>query len=579
MGVPAHVRYTVVSEQHRVLIILDGIIAAAATYHLAVGPVTGIEIRPAGSPVKGTAVILTSRTALSILESFAMGETLVLRFTPGKKIRPLPSPPTAVDDHYPGEHATTSVPPVSIPAPRDALPEMIAGRILISRTIRLVVGGGQVIAINGLIRVAVGDPAMLDTVPVSNRELLVSGRSPGHTTMYIWEGTARLLAYAVDVVPSENPLAALERLLRSLLPGAAVTVTEVPAGRNSTAVRAAARTNGTESPNSPAYGTLPPPGSTTGMIPPIAPPIGVSSIPNMPESAADLPRPPVVPSEPQRVASEGPTLILSGTVETQMDFEKAERIAQAFAPVVVNLLNIHRPVQLKLRVEVVELSRSVLNSLGITWGGAQLVPGAPPSLNGGVYNLQLITAPGFGINGLDVLLAQIQALSQHGLARLLAEPTLVVLAGQQASLLLGGQVPIPIAGPYGSVTVDYKDFGVILTARPDYQDDGRVFMHIAPEVSTLDFTNAIKVSGFTLPALQVRRVETQISMLPAQTLVLGGLFQRQDSDVIQKIPLIGDLPIIGPLFRSRTFQHQESDLIIFITPMLVDAAGSQPAHP
>lgn len=101
-------------------------------------------------------------------------------------------------------------------------------------------------------------------------------------------------------------------------------------------------------------------------------------------------------------------------------------------------------------------------------------------------------------------------------------------------------------------------------------------MQITPEVSTLDFADAIKVSGFTIPALRVRRAQTVVSLLPTQTLVLGGLIQHQDTELVQKIPLLGDLPIIGELFRSTNFQRQESDLVIFVTPVLVEPAGSPP---
>jgi pilus assembly protein CpaC len=152
----------------------------------------------------------------------------------------------------------------------------------------------------------------------------------------------------------------------------------------------------------------------------------------------------------------------------------------------------------------------------------------------------------------------------------------VVLAGRTASLLLGGQVPVPVAGENGTVTIEYKDFGVILTARPEYEADGRVFLQITPEVSTLDFTDAIKVSGFLIPALRVRRAQTMVAMRPGETLVLGGLLQRDDVEMVQKIPLLGDLPIIGALFRSRSFQRQESDLMILVTPQIVESPPAPP---
>ncbi len=525
--------YLVTPHEDRIVVALDGVAAGDAAHPLALGPVTGVAVRPARGHAPLADVVVTTRVPLALTDSFLADGALVIRLAPGDAAAPFP--------------ARAAAAPAEPPAAREA-PGVIAGRAVIPRALSLEAGAGRVLQIDGLLRVAVSDPQVLGAVPVSSRELLVTGRSAGRTTMYVWEGSRRLLAYTVDVVPAADRIARLRRLLALLFPDAAVAVEEVPPAPGQAAPSPAAA-----SPVSPA-----PPVSRPTLSPPGGAP-GTSDAPSPPAPAG--------------------TLILSGTVETQMDRQRVEQVAHAFAPGVVDLLSVRRPVQLKLQVEVAELNRSALRSLGVTWGGGQQLPGASPSLNGGVYNLQVLTGPAAGTSGLDLLIAQIQALTQRGLARLLAEPSLVVLAGQAASLLLGGQVPIPVAGPNGTVTLEYKDFGVILDARADYQDDGRVFMQIAPEVSTLDFSNAIKVSGFTIPALRVRRAQTAVSMLPAQTLVLGGLLERQDADLVQKVPLLGDLPILGPLFRSRTFQRQESDLVIFVTPVLAETGGAPPNPP
>lgn len=133
-----------------------------------------------------------------------------------------------------------------------------------------------------------------------------------------------------------------------------------------------------------------------------------------------------------------------------------------------------------------------------------------------------------------------------------------------------------MAGPNGTVTIDYKDFGVILRVHPEYQDDGQGFLEVSPEVSTLDFADAIRVSGFTIPSLRVRRTQTVVSMRLGQTVVVGGLLQHQDAELVQKIPALGDLPVLGLLFRSRSFQGQESDLVIFVTPTLAPSVPSTP---
>jgi pilus assembly protein CpaC len=390
------------------------------------------------------------------------------------------------------------------------------------------------IAVRHLSRVAVSDPRIAGVVAVSAREVLVTARTPGRATLYIWDGQDRPLSYVIEVVAGHDAFRDLRRVLNALLPNAAITVTEVRAGRGA----------------APAPQAAPPPPAPYG------------------GAAAVAPAQPAAWAAPDS-GSDARGVVLSGSVDTQVDRAKAEDVARAFVPAVVNLLTIRRPIQFSLQVQVVELSRSAQQTLGIAWGGGQQAAGSPPSLNGGVYNLQILTAPGLSATGLDLLIAQLEALSQRGEAHMLARPGLVVLAGRSASLLLGGQVPVPVAGANGTVTVEYKDFGVILAVRPDVQDDGRVFLQITPEVSTLDFTSAVKVSGFEIPALRVRRVQTMVAIRPGETLVLGGLLQREDAEQVQKVPVLADLPIIGPLFRSRSFQHSESDLLILVTPEVI----------
>jgi len=543
VALPAPVRYATSAGADRVVITLDGVAAAPASHRLNVGPVTGVGVRVLGARV---AIEVTTRIAMEVTAASFDGPVLVVRL----------SPRTAA--HAPA--APVSGAPSTPPGGGGAAP-VGAGLAL-----TLEAGAGRLLGVAGLVRVAVADPQVLEVVPVSAQELLVTARAEGRTTMYVWDRTGRVWTYAVEVVPAAGRLDALRRLISTVVPTATVTVTEVPGG-------SAAGIGGA----APSAAPVPP--ALDPDAPALAAPIGGSAVP-LRDPAPPPAAPPAGPGPAPARGPEGPGgVVLTGSVETQIDREKIEAIARAFAPTVVDLLTVRRPLQLKLQVEVVELDRNALRNLGVTWGGGEPTPGAPPSLNGGVYNLQIITAPGAGTAGLDLLIAQLQALVQQGRARLLAEPNLMVMAGTSASLLLGGQVPIPVSGENGAVTIEYKDFGVILNARPDVQEDGRVFMRIAPEVSTLDFNNAVKVNGFTIPALSVRRVETVVSMRPSETLVLGGLLQHQDAQLIQKIPVLGDLPVIGPLFRSTQFQHQETDLVIFVTPTAVDATDAPAVQP
>ncbi len=540
---PAPVRYATSASGNRVVITLDGVAATPASHRINVGLVTGVGVRALGGHVL---IDVTTRAAMTVTAASFDGPNLVVRLAP-RAAAHVPAPPVRV------------APAASVPGPPaggNAAPPDVALALTLEE------GAGRLLDVAGLVRVAVADPQVLGVVPVSAEQLLVTARSQGRTTMYVWDRTGRIWTYAVEVAPASGLVDALRRLISTTVPTAAVTVTAVPGG-------------GPEGATLTAPSAAPAPPALDSNAPALSSPIAAPS--------RDAARSPAEAPGPGAVPARGPEgsggIVLSGSVETQADREKIEAIARAFAPTVVNLLTVRRPVQFQLQVEVVEIDRNALRNLGVTWGGGEQTPGFPPSLNGGVYNLQIITTPGLGTAGLDLLIAQLQALAQQGRAKLLAEPNLVVMAGTSASLLLGGQVPIPVAGDNGAVTVEYKDFGVILNARPDAQEDGRLFMRIAPEVSTLDYDNAIKVNGFTIPALRVRRVETVVSMRPSDTLVLGGLLQHQDAELIQKIPVLGDLPVIGPLFRSTQFQHQETELVIFVTPVTVAATDAPAAHP
>jgi Flp pilus assembly secretin CpaC len=545
--------YLLVRRTDRLEILLDPVSAAAANHTLAIGPVRSLRVRSiAGAPPRAEITVFT-KEPVEAADSFLDGRTLAVRLVPAlgrasAGARPKPAAPPA-ESRPQIDHEGRTISPTQ-------QAEHVAGRAALERTLTLDEGTGRLIDVNHLARVAVSEPRVVGVVPVSGRELLVTARAPGRATVYVWAADG-LVAYAVEVRAGDDPFRDLRRALAALLPDASITVTEI---------------HGTPSPAA----TPLPPGLPDSTPPPAAPragdpPAWMTSWPASPPPGGP-PAPPAVPPGARGV-------VLSGSVETQMDRAQAEQVARAFVSGVVNLLVVRRPVQFSLQVEVVELTRNAQEALGITWGGGQQAPGSPPSLNGGVYNFQILTSPGLSATGLDLLIAQIEALSQRGQARLLARPGLVVLAGRTASLLLGGQVPVPVAGENGTVTIEYKDFGVILTARPEYQSDGRVFLQITPEVSTLDFTDAIKVAGFAIPALRVRRAQTMVAMRPGETLVLGGLLQREDVELVQKLPLLGDLPIIGALFRSRSFQRQESDLMILVTPRIVESPAAPPAPP
>jgi pilus assembly protein CpaC len=167
----------------------------------------------------------------------------------------------------------------------------------------------------------------------------------------------------------------------------------------------------------------------------------------------------------------------------------------------------------------------------------------------------------------------IDALKENGLTKVLAEPTLITLSGRSASFLAGGEFPIPVpqsSGGIGSViTIEYKTFGVGLNFTPTVLGNGKINMMVNPEVSDLDFTRAVSIQGFIIPSINTRRVSTVIELGDGQSFAVAGLLKDDVREVVKKFPLLGDIPVLGALFRSTSFQKNETELVIIVTPHLV----------
>jgi pilus assembly protein CpaC len=210
----------------------------------------------------------------------------------------------------------------------------------------------------------------------------------------------------------------------------------------------------------------------------------------------------------------------------------------------------------------------------MTVGGANIQPGDATISSAVAAGVLSGTAPfGFlisrligGSNPLDVAL---NALEQKGLARSLAEPNLVALSGDTASFLAGGEFPVPVPGVLGQVTIDYKRYGVGLAFTPTVLRDGLINLKIEPEVSQLDTSHPVQVAGISVPPLIVRRASTTIELRDGQSFVLGGLLQNQSNTAQQQLPWLGDVPVLGALFRSAEYRKNETDLAIIVTPRLV----------
>ncbi len=297
-------------------------------------------------------------------------------------------------------------------------------------------------------------------------------------------------------------------------------------------------------------------------------------------------------------------IMLSGTAPDGPTVDKAVVIARQFGPDVINSVMVLQPQQVMLEVRFVEANRQAGRELGVQWNrfgdhsivniGNRLpttmlpVTSSGPNIAAGDLPISPVVAAGvlsgtapFGFmisriiaGGVSTDL-MINALEQRGLARSLAEPNLVALSGDTASFLAGGEFPVPVpGGPLGQVTIDYKRYGVGLAFTPTVLGGGLINLKIEPEVSQLDTSHPVQVAGVSIPPLIVRRASTTVELRDGQSFVIGGLLQSNGKSAISQLPWLGDVPVLGALFRSTSYQRDETDLAIIVTPRLV-----RPARP
>ncbi len=318
-------------------------------------------------------------------------------------------------------------------------------------------------------------------------------------------------------------------------------------------------------------------------------------------------------------------VLLTGTVAAPGDVEEAQRLVQAFVGdkmQVVSRLKTATPMQVALHVKIAEVSRDLVKQVGVnllsrdTTGGFLFgiaqgrnigtigdadISGLPKLDASSIFGLpsgslslpfdpttgQFIAKPGtlFDLKNLGVsgktaigaagqifgldLAAAIDLAETDGLVTTLAQPNLTALSGETASFLAGGEIPIPISEGLGTVSVTYKQYGVSLSFTPTVLTDGRISMRVRPEVSQLTSAGSVTLNNFTIPGIATRRAETTVELGSGQSFMIGGLLNSAHNNSIDKAPFLGDLPILGSLFRSNNFRRQESELVIIVTPYLV----------
>ena len=297
------------------------------------------------------------------------------------------------------------------------------------------------------------------------------------------------------------------------------------------------------------------------------------------------------------VTSIGQMAVLNGTVASPEDATFAEGLVKSvlnaglkedepLKMLPVNRLKVATPLQVTLKVKIAEVSRDLLKQIGVnllatdTTGGFQfgIAKGggiALPTPGEDSFPPQVIRSP-FGstltgagkLFGLDIL-SSLDLAETDGLVTTLAEPNLTALSGETASFLAGGEFPIPVSQSLGAISIEYKQYGVGLAFTPIVLGDGRISMRVRPEVSELSDAGAVKFGDIIVPALTTRRAETTVELGSGQSFMIAGLLRNSNTNNVDKAPFLGDLPILGSLFRSTKFRRQETELVIIVTPYLV----------
>ena len=290
-----------------------------------------------------------------------------------------------------------------------------------------------------------------------------------------------------------------------------------------------------------------------------------------------------------RVNFSNDSITLSGKVSNATNLSQALSLAKAFAPEgnIQNLIQVGGVHQVMLEVRVAEMSKSLTKRLGINLaytrgsdfavsmlGGLSQVVKGTDAVLGSSAGLGFAYSPAvsalFRFNvGSATWTGFIDALREDGLVKILAEPTLITLSGQTANFLAGGEFPVPVPQGLGTVAIEYKPFGVGLVFTPTVLSKNKINLQVSPEVSELDFTNALVLQGYTIPGIRTRRMSTNIELGDGQSFAIAGLLRESVRTISSKYPLLGDIPILGALFQSKEFQKEESELIIIVTPHLV----------
>lgn len=355
-------------------------------------------------------------------------------------------------------------------------------------TFHLETGQSALLVYQGITRIAVGNPDVVDVRPLDSREVLVTAKSAGNSTLMVWDKKGRHYAQILIHPSQKSRLWEVEQLLRE--EGVQVALTET-------------------------------------------------------------------------------AIVLEGTVATPAARKRALAIAEAYCPKVVNLLNVAEARQIRLEASVVELEKGVTDRLGlqeINTYDAGVLTGFV-DLAADKDHLGLFFQDGsLRVHDFSSVL---NALVKKNEAKILSKPYLTTLSGETASLNVGGEIPVPVGVDNGEIKIEWKPYGVMLSITPELDGKNGIWLAVEAEVSEIDWENRIVTSGIEIPALKSRKIANKVRVSPGQPLVMGGLIDNKQSILRTKIPILGDIPIIGELFKSKRFENSETELVITVVPQVV----------
>jgi pilus assembly protein CpaC len=308
----------------------------------------------------------------------------------------------------------------------------------------------------------------------------------------------------------------------------------------------------------------------------------------------------VFPAEPVHIETSKDMVMLSGRISSAAVADKILEVVKNTTPKVTSLMEVPAAshAEILLQVKFADVNRSAVQQLGLnilslpgskTIGTISTQQFSPPQLTGG--------GPGTGQIGLSDLLnififrpdinfaATIKALQNNNVLEILAEPNLITSSGKEASFLAGGEFPYPVlqssggASTSSAITITFKEFGIRLNFTPTLMPDGTIHLKVKPEVSSLDFSNGLIIQGFAIPALATNRVESEMDLRDGQSFAIAGLLDNRVTEVLEKIPGIGDIPILGKLFHSRSVNKSKNELLIVVTPRVIQPLNTVPTGP